>query len=164
MNKTIRPAPVRRSVLVQASADRAFDVFTSRIGHWWPKTHRIGKAPPQTWIIEPREGGRWFERDVDGTECDIGRVLTWEPPQRLVLSWQLSPQFQFDRELVTEVELRFIAESARATRVELEHRFLERYGEQTETMRGRVDSPNGWTAVLEHFARSAGEEPRPPSP
>jgi uncharacterized protein YndB with AHSA1/START domain len=157
MSRTIRPAPVRKTVLVQASAERAFDVFTTRIGQWWPRTHHIGKSEPQTWIIEPREGGRWFERGIDGAECDIGRVLSWEPPSRLVLAWQLSPDWSFDRDLLTEVELRFIAESARTTRVELEHRHLERFGDRAEAVRGQIDAPNGWGAVLELFARAAAE-------
>ena len=155
MNRTIQPAPVRKSVIVQAPPARAFEVFTARLGEWWPKTHHIGKSEPQTWIIEPRSGGRWFERGVDGSECDIGHVLSWEPPHRLVLAWQLSADFKYVRDLVTEVELRFTAEGTRATRVDLEHRHLERYGELAAKVRDAVGSPGGWTQVLEHFAHAA---------
>ena len=151
MSKTIQPAPVRKSVVVQAAPARAFEVFTARLGEWWPRSHHIGKSEPQTWIIEPRAGGRWFERDADGSECDIGHVLAWEPPHRLVLAWQLSADFKFVRELITEVELRFTSEGAHATR------HLERYGELAEKVREAVGSPGGWTAVLEHYARAAAE-------
>lgn len=157
MNRTIQPAPVRKSVVVQAAPARAFEVFTARLGAWWPKSHHIGKTEPQTVIIEPRAGGRWFERGIDGVECDIGHVLAWEPPYRLVLAWQLSAEFKYVRDLVTEVELRFTAEGTRATRVDLEHRNLERYGDLAEKVRDAVGSPNGWTAILEHFARAAAE-------
>lgn len=157
MNRTIQPAPVRRSVVVQASPDRAFEVFTARLGEWWPKSHHIGKSEPQTSIIEPRAGGRWFERGVDGVECDIGRVLVWEPPNRLVLAWQLSADFKYVPDFMTEVELRFTSEGARATRVDLEHRHLERYGELAEKVREQVGAPAGWSAILEEFARAAAQ-------
>lgn len=153
--RTIQPAPVRKTMVVQASAERAFEVFTARLGDWWPKTHHIGQSEPQTWVIEPQVGGRWFERGIDGIECDIGRVLTWEPPLRLVLAWQLSADWRFDRDLVTEVEVRFIPEGARATRVELEHRHLERYGERAAAVRGQIDAPEGWSGLLERYARAA---------
>ena len=157
MNRTIQPAPVRRTVVVEAPPVRAFEVFTARLGEWWPKSHHIGKSEPQTVIIEPRAGGRWFERGIDGVECDIGHVLVWEPPQRLVLAWQLSAEFKYVRDLITEVELRFTSEGARATRVDLEHRHLERYGELAEKVREAIGAPSGWTAILEHFARAATE-------
>lgn len=157
MNRTIQPAPVRKSVVVQAPPHRAFDVFTARLGDWWPRSHHIGTSEPQTFVIEPRAGGRWFERGIDGTECDIGHVLLWEPPHRLILAWQLSAEFKYVRDLVTEVELRFTPEGTRATRVDLEHRNLERYGELAEKVRESVGSPNGWSAILEHFARAAAK-------
>ncbi len=157
MNKTIQPAPVRKSVLVQATPERAFEVFTARLGEWWPRSHRIGPSEPQTWIIEPHAGGRWFERDVDGTECDFGRVLAWEPPHRLLLAWQLSADFKYVRDFETEVELRFTPEGARATRVELEHRHLERYGELAERVRERVGAPSGWGQVLGNYERAINQ-------
>ncbi len=157
MNKTITPAPVRRAVTVKASQARAFEVFTSRIGAWWPKSHHIGKVEPETLVIEPRAGGRWFERAPDGTECDLGRVLTWEPPARLVLAWQLNPKFQYQADLITEVELRFIPDGAGATRVELEHRNLDRFGEGAAAMRDRIDAPRGWPMILDAFADAAGK-------
>ena len=156
MNKTITPAPVRRAVTVKASQARAFEVFTSRIGAWWPKSHHIGKVEPETVVIEPRTGGRWFERALDGSECDLGKVLAWEPPARLLLAWQLNPKFQYQADLITEVELRFIPDGTGATRVELEHRNLERFGDGAAAMRDRIDAPRGWPMILDAFADAAG--------
>ena len=155
MTQTITPAPVRRTISVKAPPERAFEVFTSRIGAWWPKSHHIGAAEPETVVIEPREGGRWFERAPDGAECDVGRVLAWEPPSRVLLAWQLTADWKFDPELVTEVEVRFTPEGEGRTRVELEHRNLERFGERAEAVRAAVGAPNGWTAILELFAKAA---------
>ena len=158
--KTITPAPVRRSVKVEAPPELAFDVFANRIGLWWPRSHHVGAADPETFIIEPRAGGRWFERGVDGTECDVGKVSVWEPPARLVLIWQLGADFKFDPELITEVEVRFIAEGADATRVELEHRDLERFGERAMAMRDMIDAPGGWPGILQTFAEFANQSGR----
>jgi uncharacterized protein YndB with AHSA1/START domain len=157
MSRTIAPAPVRKTVRVAAPPARAFDVFTQGIGRWWPKSHHIGKADLDHAVIEPREGGRWYERGVDGSECEWGKVLVWEPPSRLVLIWQVNSEFTYDPGLITEVELRFIAEG-NATRVELEHRKLENLGERAEALRQRIDAPNGWTRILESYADSASEQ------
>jgi uncharacterized protein YndB with AHSA1/START domain len=156
MNRVIQPAPVRKSVVVRAPRERAFEVFTAGIGRWWPKTHHIGAAEMQTQVIEPRLGGRWFERDIDGTECEIGKVLVWDPPEVLVLAWQLTPDWKFDPTLVTEVEVRFVSETPITTRVELEHRNLERLGDRAEALRQQIDSPNGWGALLDLYARATG--------
>lgn len=155
MTQTIKPAPVRRSVTVRTGQARAFEAFAANIGRWWPRTHHVGAVDFETIVIEPREGGRWFERGVDGTECDIGKVLAWEPPGRLVLGWQLGADWRFDPELVTAVEVRFIPEGPSLTRVELEHRDLERFGERAEAVRAQIDAPGGWTAVLEQYVQSA---------
>ena len=157
MDQTIRPAPVRKSVRVNAPPQRAFEVFTAGIGRWWPKSHHICKSDLDTHVIEPRAGGRWYERGVDGVECDVGKVLVWDPPSRLVLAWQLTPGWTYDPELITEVEVQFIADGVNATRVELEHRNLERMGERAEAMRQQIDSPNGWGALLQLFAETASQ-------
>jgi hypothetical protein len=102
-------------------------------------------------VIEPRAGGRWYERGQDGSECDWGVVLAWEPPGRLLLGWQLDAEFRRNPATSTEVELRFIAESPTVTRVELEHRGLERLGESAEILRGKIDAPGGWTGILERY-------------
>lgn len=154
MSSQIRPAPVRKSVFVSASQEHAFEVFTSGIGRWWPKSHKIGPADLDRPIIEPREGGRWYELDVDGSECELGKVAVWEPPARLILIWQLTPEFAYDPELITEVEVRFTAEAG-GTRVDLEHRDLERMCEKAEAMRETVSGPGGWPALLQLFADEA---------
>ena len=156
MNLHIRPAPVRKSVFVNASPERAFDVFTAGIGRWWPKSHKIGPADLDRPIIEPRTGGRWYELDVDGTECEIGKVAVWEPPHRLVLIWQLTPEFAYDPDLVTEVEVQFTPEG-NGTRVDLEHRHIERMGEKAEAMRETVSGPGGWPALLELYAQETSK-------
>lgn len=155
MQQRITPAPVRKSVVVSAPPERAFEVFTAGIGRWWLKTHKIGAAPMKEAVLEPRAGGRWYERGEDGSECDWGKVLVWEPPRRLVLAWQIDAQWKFDPELVTEVEVTFAAAPGAGTRVELEHRNLERFGERAEAIRGQVD--NGWPGLLENFAKVVNE-------
>lgn len=157
MSIQIRPAPVRKSIFVNASVDHAFDVFTSGIGNWWPKSHKIGPAELDRPIIEPRAGGRWYELDIDGTECEIGKVAIWEPPARLVLIWQLTPEFTYDPELVTEVEVTFTPEG-NGTRVDLEHRDLERMGDKADAMRESVSGPGGWPALLQLFADTAEQQ------
>ena len=151
---TITPAPVRKSVRVNANVARAFDVFTNNISSWWPATHNILKVPYKETIIEPFVKGRWYQVGQDGSECDNGHVLAWEPPHRVLLCWQINPDWQFDPNLFTEVEVKFIAEGERLTRVELEHRHLERMGARAEEARSRIDAPNGWTAILEMYRQS----------
>ena len=108
-------------------------------------------------VIEPRVGGRWYERGEDGSECQWGKVLVWDPPRRVVLSWQLDANFQYVPEIETEVEIRFTPEGTEATRVDLEHRHLERFGEQGESLRGKVDSKEGWGKLLEIYAAAAAK-------
>jgi uncharacterized protein YndB with AHSA1/START domain len=147
---------VRKTVQVNAPQAHAFTVFTDHLADWWPLgNYHIGAQPAQTALIEPRTGGRWFERAGDGTECDWGRVLVWEPPHRIVFSWDIGADWKYDPKLGTEVEVRFIAESPDTTRVELEHRHLERYGAKTETMRATFDSEGGWAGLLQRFAQAA---------
>lgn len=150
------PIAVRKTVTVRAPLAVAFEVFTARIDTWWPMaTHKIGQADCEAVVIEPRAGGRWFERGVDGVECQWGRVLAWEPPGRVLLTWQLNSQWAFDTALHTEVEVTFRALDAGTTAVELEHRGLEAYGEQAIAMRDAFTSPNGWSGMLDHYAAVA---------
>lgn len=147
---------VRKEITVEASQARAFDVFTREHGAWWPlATHHIGSAAAETAIIEPHTGGRWFERAADGSECDWGRVLVWDPPGRLVLAWEISTDWKHDESINTEVEVRFVSLGPARTRVELEHRRLDRYGAAAEQMRGIFDSENGWTNILRLFVARA---------
>lgn len=150
---------VRKVVVVDAPRAIAWRVFTEKMGTWWPlATHKIGKSNAVDAVIEPRVGGRWYERGDDGTTCEWGRVLTWEPDTRLVLSWEITADWQHDRNLETEVEIRFIADGDHRTRVELEHRHLDRYGDRRDEMRGIFDSEGGWTGLLAAFAARASAQ------
>lgn len=100
-------APVKCAVEVKASPPRAFEIFAGNMGAWWPRGQTPGGQPHADLIIEPRKDGRWFERDIDGKETQWGRVLSWEPPQRLILGWQLNHKFKFDADVLMEVEIRF---------------------------------------------------------
>ena len=156
MSTQIRPAPVRKSIFVDAPQGRAFDVFTSGIGRWWPKTHKIGAADLERPVLEQKAGGRWYELGVDGSQCDVGKVSVWEPPARLILIWQLTAEFTFDPDLETEVEVTFTPEGS-GTRVDLEHRHLERLGDTAEKLREAVDSPGGWSGLLELYAQATAQ-------
>lgn len=152
--------PVRKSVTVRAGADRAFRVFTEGVDSWWPRGHHIGKSPMTKTIIEGRAGGRCYSEQADGTECDWGSVLVWEPPKRFVMAWQVSPSWQYEPDLgkSSEVEVRFTAEPDGSTRVDLEHRHLERHGVGVEGMRTAIDSPRGWTGLLQLFHDAAEQD------
>jgi hypothetical protein len=149
----IHIAPVRKQLVVKASQSRAFAVFTAEMSRWWPATHSILKSPLKECIVEPRVGGRWYTVGEDGSSCQTGYVIAWQPPEALVLAWQINAEWQFDPDLLTEVEARFIAEGAETTRIELEHRCLERMGGKAAEVRNSVDSPGGWGAILESFKR-----------
>ena len=153
--KTIKPAPVRRSIEVNAPQAKAFEVFARKTSAWWPKSHHVGKSALVEAIIEPKVNGRWYERGEDGAECEWGRVLAWNPPDGLTLAWQLNAAFKFDPALVTEVEVKFVPLANGRTRVDLEHRNLERFGDDAEKVSGQVGADGGWTAILKSFAASA---------
>jgi uncharacterized protein YndB with AHSA1/START domain len=148
----IRPAPVRKTITVKASSTHAFEVFTAQIGRWWPRSHCIASSPQKDVVIEPRTGGRWFEIGEDGSQCNWGKVLAYEPPTRVLLAWQIGGDWKYDANLLTEVEVTFTALSAFETRVDLEHRNLERFGEKASEVRGMIDSPNGWSAIIKLYA------------
>jgi uncharacterized protein YndB with AHSA1/START domain len=143
---------VRKSVTVAAPPERAFEVFT-QMTSWWPrKSHHISDAGDAEAILEPREGGRWYERDQDGAECTWGYVIAWEPPERVVLAWQLTGEWKYDPDFVTEVEVRFTDEGDGRTRVDLEHRDIDRYGEGAEQVRTALSGEGGWSELLGLFA------------
>jgi uncharacterized protein YndB with AHSA1/START domain len=153
MSLQIKPAPVRKSLHVMAPPDRAFRVFTAGMARWWRPEHHIAPTPFVDIILEPRVGGRWFEKDKDGAECEWGKVLAWEPPHRLILAWQLDGDWKYDPDFVTELDMRFTPESG-GTRVELEHRDLEKYGEKAAAVRASLDTIEGWNGALAQFART----------
>ncbi|MGN6105639.1 MAG: SRPBCC family protein [Kofleriaceae bacterium] len=145
--------PIRKQLVVGAPIERAFEVFTARMTTWWPETHHVGSSPFVECVVEPRAGGRWYERCEDGSECEWGKVLVWDPPRRLVLAWQLTAEFRYDPALVTEVDVSFTALAAGSTQVDFEHRGLERMGAAAEKVRGMMDG--GWGAILDSFVRVA---------
>lgn len=147
---------VRKRLEVDAPCAHAFHVFTSEFDSWWPPSHHIGKADLLAAVIEPIAGGRWYEKGVDGTECDWGRVLVYDPPSRLVLSWHLNGQWVYDPDeaRASEIDVRFIPDGDDRTIVEFEHRHIER-AEFAENLRAGVDSPQGWSGLLAGFAERA---------
>jgi uncharacterized protein YndB with AHSA1/START domain len=149
-------APVIRSVTVAASQQRAFTVFTEQFGSWWPREYSIGEADMADFVLEPRVGGRWYEVGVDGKECECGRVIAYDPPGRVVIAWQLNGSWQYDPDPdhASEVEVRFVADGPTSTRVEIEHRNFERHGEEAPAVHGGVDDAQGWTYVLDQYAKS----------
>jgi len=149
----IAPAAIIRTVEVNAPIERAFAVFASRMGEWWHKEHSIAKGTTQIdVVIEPREGGRWYEKGADGSEHQWGRVLAWDPPRRLTLAWQLTREFQYEPDFETTVDVRF-EERGERTIVHFTHRDLERMGadavETLESMDG------GWGSLLDLFKAEA---------
>ena len=162
--KTITIAPVRKSLVVEAPPERAFEVFTGGIDRWWPKSHGIGATPVVASVLEPRVGGRWYTTHADGSEVTVGHVRACEPGRRIVIGWEVSAAWKPDprTEFASEVEVRFTAVGERQTRIDLEHRDFQKMGaEAGETMRKGVDG--GWPGLLALYAqeveRSAGGAP-----
>jgi uncharacterized protein YndB with AHSA1/START domain len=155
MSDTIDPNSVKKVIHVKAPVEVAWRVFTAQMGTWWPLAHyKIGKAAAVDAIVEPKVGGRWYEKGDDGSSCEWGSVLVWEPPGRLVLSWDITADWQYDPQLKTEVEVRFVADG-KATRVELEHRKLDRYGARRDEMRRIFDTTGDWAKLLGGFVAAA---------
>ncbi len=148
-------APIHRTVTVKAPPNRVFDAFTADMGRWWPKTHTIGATPFAEVVVEPRAEGRWFERAADGAETNWGKVLVWDPPKRLVLAWQISSQWAYDPDLITEVELGFAGQTDGSTIVTFEHRNLERFGAGAQALADQLGG--GWPGILQLFADYTGE-------
>jgi uncharacterized protein YndB with AHSA1/START domain len=145
---------VTTSVVVAAPVERAFSVFTEDFGRFKPPDHNILGVEIAETVFEPRVGGHLYDRGIDGSECRWARVLAYEPPNRVVISWDISPQWQIETDLekTSEVEVRFIPEAPDRTRVELEHRNLDRHGEGWQATRDAVESEGGWPLYLQRFA------------
>jgi uncharacterized protein YndB with AHSA1/START domain len=145
---------VRNSVVVEAPIERAFSVFTDGFGSFKPPEHNMLEVEIAETVFESHVGGNIYDRGVDGSECRWARVLAFEPPNRVVFSWDISPQWQIetDPERTSEVEVRFVAEAPERTRVELEHRNLDRHGDGWEAERDGVGGDQGWPLYLDRFA------------
>jgi uncharacterized protein YndB with AHSA1/START domain len=145
---------VRHQLVVEAPRERAFRVFVERFDAIKPREHNLLAADIAETVFEPRAGGRIYDRGVDGSECAWARVLTYEPPERLVFTWDISPRWQLESDLdrASEVEVRFVAETPERTRVELEHRRLDRHGEGWEGLRMGIDGDEGWPLYLRRYA------------
>jgi uncharacterized protein YndB with AHSA1/START domain len=148
------PRAVSTQIVVDAPIQRAFDVFTGRFGDFKPPEHNILGVDIAESVFEPRVGGHIYDRGIDGSECRWARVLAYEPPKRVVFSWDIDPQWQIvtDPEFASEVEVRFVVESSDRTRVEIEHRKLDRHGPGWEAVGGAVGSEGGWPLYLQRYA------------
>jgi uncharacterized protein YndB with AHSA1/START domain len=158
MNQMIKIAPVKKSVVVEASAAHAFETFTAGIDRWWPKRMGVDAEPIKQSIIEPFVGGRWYTKRENGTDITVGHVLKWSPGEIFAVTWEVNGKFGSGPEanFASDVEVRFIAETGQRTRVELEHRNFERLGEEAgEKMRGNVEG--GWPHMLALFAEEAAK-------
>jgi hypothetical protein len=153
MNTRIPVASVRQSIVVEAPIERAFKIFTEDFGSFKPPEHNLLGVPIAETVFEPRVGGYLYDRGTDGSECRWARVLVYEPPNRVLLSWDISPRWQIetDPDKTSEWEVRFTAESASRTRVDLEHRNLERHGEGWESVRDGVAGDRGWPLYIKKF-------------
>ena len=155
MSTQVTDTSVQTAITVEAPIERAFWLFTEGMGRWWPPEHHLLEGELAEMVFEPREGGRIYDRATDGTVCSWARVLAYEPPHRVVFSWDINPSWKIehDHTKTSEVEVRFAEESSERTHVELEHRNIDRHGEGWERMRDAVGSPGGWS--LERFADAA---------
>ena len=147
------PAVVRHHVVVAGTPERAFAAFTQRLGEFKPPEHNLLASPIVSTVLEPRVGGHIIDRGEDGSECRWARVLVFEPPDRLVFSWDIGPTWQLEApENASEVELRFLPDRPGHTRVELEHRHLDRHGPGWPALREGVDGDQGWPLYLQRYA------------
>jgi uncharacterized protein YndB with AHSA1/START domain len=160
MSTQTEQTSIRREMVVQAPLERAFRVFTEDFGSIKPPEHNMLAVAIAETVFEQRAGGRIFDRGVDGTEYQWARVLVYDPPNRVVFSWDISPQWQLESDLkkTSEVEVRFISETPQRTRVELVHRNLDRHGEGWEGTREAVGGEGGWPLYLQRFADLIGKE------
>jgi len=153
VQQRIKPAPITKAMHVGLAPQAAFDLFLGRMHEWWLPEHTLLKVPVKEIVIEPRPGGRWYEVGVDGSEMQWGKVVAWDSPHRVVLHWQLNADFTYDPQFETEVEITFLPDGD-GTRVEFEHRDLERFGDKAEELRSGMGG--GWDQLLEGFVARAG--------
>lgn len=160
MTTTAPIPPITGTVTIGIPVEQAFRVFTDSIDTWWPHQFHIGAADVAEVILEPHPEGRWYERGVDGTECDWGRVLTWEPPHRLVFTWQIGGTWQFDPDpdRASEIEVRFTADGPDQTTVKVEHRHFDRL-DGGQAIHDAINGGGGWALLLDGFAKTVTDQP-----
>lgn len=158
MTRPVTGDAIRRTMVVAAGIDKAFEVFTSGLASWWPPEYTWSGDALDTIGIEPRRDGPCYEIGPHGFRVDWGRVLDWEPPRWLVLAWQISPRRQPvpDPAGASEIELRFVEEGPASTRVEFEHRAFDRHGDESGDYRAALESPGGWPYILDRYAAAVG--------
>ncbi len=162
MVNPVAEAVVRKTVLVRVPIESAWSVFVEQMESWWPATHQIGRTPFKAIMIEPHIGGRWYEVNAEGNQCQWGNVLAWNPPYLVTFSWHLGPghgqadwEFNPDLKKASEVEIRLTVESPSTTLVELTHSKLERHGEGYKQLRAIFDGPGAWSDILALYAKRA---------
>lgn len=153
MTTQTQDSTVRAEIVVDVPIEHAFATFT-RDSSWKPREHNLLRVDIAESRFEAHEGGHIYDRGVDGTECRWARVLTYDPPNRVVFAWLITPQWSVgtDPSKASEVEVRFVSEGPERTRIEIEHTHLERHGEGWESMRDSVSAPEGWPLYLQRFA------------
>jgi uncharacterized protein YndB with AHSA1/START domain len=149
---------IRHQIVVDLTPTQAWDRFTAHMTDWWPSAHHIGSAPIEEIVIEPLQGGRWYTRHTDGTETSTGVVREWQPPEVLVLTWQITADWKFDPDFVTTVSVRLTAQGDDRTLLELEHAGFEAYGPEADAMRTMFDSPGAWVATLAAYSGVSVED------
>jgi uncharacterized protein YndB with AHSA1/START domain len=151
---------VHRTIVVNAPVEQAFTVFTDRFGDFKPPEHNLLAVPIAETVFEPKVGGHIYDRGTDGSECRWARILTYDPPSRVVFSWDIGPTWELetDPEHASEVEVTFTAETPGRTRVELVHRHFDRHGPGWESVRDGVDTDQGWPLYLDRYASLFGEQ------
>jgi uncharacterized protein YndB with AHSA1/START domain len=154
MSTQAQATSVRTEIVVDAPIERAFRVFVEDFDRIKPREHNMLAVDIAETVFEPRVGGHIYDRGVDGSECRWARVLAYEPPDRVVFSWDISPYWQLETDLEkpSEVEVRFMAETPERTRLELEHRIIDRHGDGWEGTRDGVAAPDGWPLYLQRYA------------
>jgi len=152
--ETIKLTTIKKEVVVQASQDTAFKVFTEKMDAWWPKTHHVGKCPMVESVLEQKPGGRWYSRHEDGSEVNVGHILTWDPFRQVILAWQIDGNFQYVPELITEVAVDFIPDGPKTTRVILEHRDLQKLMGGAKVVESMDE---GWGMIMNLYKKVTDE-------
>jgi uncharacterized protein YndB with AHSA1/START domain len=155
VSQTIKPAVIAKTFTVRAPQEKAFAVFTDGFDRWWPRTHHTGASPLKAAILEPRVGGRWYSTHEDGSENEWGDVLIWEPPARVVIAWRINAQFVYEPDMLTEVDVRFTDLGDGQTRIDFEHRGLERFGDSEAAKKTLSSMDGGWDLILGNFQTTA---------